>query len=214
MKKTMLISILFLFASITSHAQNDTINQQDENGLKQGYWIIYGIDKPQLEYPDSAMVYDGRYVDNKKQGVWTSYDKNGRVKLRGEFNHGRPKGSFTTGVYPVKIDSSSIYDCAKKDYDSICVKLNDSYSYKPSIDTFLVFQRDLSPQSSYLDSLSRLSEEVQSPNALFCSHILDIRIYKFYKGKKCEVRYTTCHLKSEEAEVARECAKRIFNYKR
>jgi len=46
-----LVHIVFLFAALNTIAQNDTINQVDEEGRKQGYWIIYGKDHSSAKVP-------------------------------------------------------------------------------------------------------------------------------------------------------------------
>lgn len=38
----------------------DTINQKDSTGLNQGYWIIFGINKPEKGFPDSLRIEEGK----------------------------------------------------------------------------------------------------------------------------------------------------------
>ncbi|UKN03117.1 hypothetical protein K6119_06270 [Paracrocinitomix mangrovi] len=85
----------FLFFSLGLFAQNDTINQTDENGLKQGYWIIYGHMKPEKEYSAEGIIEEGTYKDDRKQGVWTKYFQDGKtIRLIGTYEKNRPNGEY------------------------------------------------------------------------------------------------------------------------
>lgn len=72
------------------------INQKDENGLKQGHWIIYGKDRPDSGVPADGKVEEGYYIDDKKEGTWVKYQHDGITpKLKGEYKNNRPTGSYT-----------------------------------------------------------------------------------------------------------------------
>ena len=67
----------------------DSINQKDSLNRKQGYWIIFGIDKPEKGFPDSLRIEEGSYTDNRKNGVWILYQKDGKTpRLIAEFKNG------------------------------------------------------------------------------------------------------------------------------
>ncbi|HIP35958.1 MAG TPA: hypothetical protein EYG85_03795 [Crocinitomix sp.] len=71
------------------------INKKDAQGRKQGYWIIFGKDKPEKGYPAEGKIEEGPYKDDRKHGQWTKYHKDGMTKkLIGEYVNGRPKGAF------------------------------------------------------------------------------------------------------------------------
>jgi len=71
-------------------------NVTDVNGKKQGRWIIFGSMKPEKGYPDAGKIEEGPYKDDRKNGEWTMYHKDGATpRLIGEFSSGRPKGAFT-----------------------------------------------------------------------------------------------------------------------
>jgi len=71
-------------------------NQKDAQGRKQGFWILWGKDKPEKGYPAEGKIEEGPYKDNRKNGKWTMYHKDGMTpRLIGEFSNGRPKGAFT-----------------------------------------------------------------------------------------------------------------------
>lgn len=76
-------------------AQKDTLNQKDEQGLKQGYWIFYGKDFPEKGFCDSCKIEEGNYLDDRKDGIWTFYHMNDTIpRLMGTFVNGRPDGNY------------------------------------------------------------------------------------------------------------------------
>ncbi len=85
--KTLATIFIFILFFINSYgiAQNDTINKIDESSLKQGYWIKY--------FNDSTTVKEeGKYLDNKKEGIWKSYHDNGKIKSTITYNGNKPNG--------------------------------------------------------------------------------------------------------------------------
>lgn len=71
-------------------------NDRDDQGRKQGFWIHWGKDKPEKGYPAEGKISEGPYKDDRKNGKWTMYHKDGKTpRLVGEFSNGRPKGAFT-----------------------------------------------------------------------------------------------------------------------
>lgn len=81
------ISVLFFFLSTISGKvfSQDTINQTDASGLKQGYWIVY--------YPNSKIKKEeGRYINNKKDGIWKFYYPSGTIKQEVTYKDNRPNG--------------------------------------------------------------------------------------------------------------------------
>ncbi len=93
MKRTLFCFILF-FVIGWANAQSDTLNRTDTNGKKQGYWIIYGKDKPGSGYADTSIVEEGNYIDHRKNGTWKKYHLNGKLKLEGVYKNNRPWGSY------------------------------------------------------------------------------------------------------------------------
>ena len=93
MKVTLFITTFLL--SIGGSAQSDTLNQIDSEGKKQGCWIIYGKDDPQKGVPVEGKIYEGTYLDDRRDGKWIFYHKNGETpKTKGSFKNNRPHGSF------------------------------------------------------------------------------------------------------------------------
>lgn len=68
MKKVILVSLLALFVSVMLIAQTAT-NVTDSNGKKQGFW----------EEKSPAGTSKGEYVNDLKNGCWTSYALDGKL---------------------------------------------------------------------------------------------------------------------------------------
>lgn len=89
----------FSFVSISDSSaytvEQEELNQVDEQGRKQGKWIVYGKDRPSKGYPDENKIEEGKYDNDRKSGLWVMYYPNGNVRTKGEFKYGRPKGDFT-----------------------------------------------------------------------------------------------------------------------
>ncbi len=84
---------LFFLAS-SSFAQGNH-NVKDQNGLKQGLWIIYGADRPGQGFPNEGIVEEGNYKDDRKIGVWIKYHLDGKTpRLKANYVDGRPNGLF------------------------------------------------------------------------------------------------------------------------
>jgi len=71
---------------------NDTINFIDANSLKQGFWIYFGKDKKIPGYKDDQIVEEGRYLDNRKAGIWKKFFKNGNIQNEITYKSNRPNG--------------------------------------------------------------------------------------------------------------------------
>lgn len=71
------------------------INKTDVEGKKQGKWIYYGKDRPDLGYPMEGKVEEGDYKDDRKEGTWIKYHHDGITpKLRGTYVNNRPQGVY------------------------------------------------------------------------------------------------------------------------
>jgi antitoxin component YwqK of YwqJK toxin-antitoxin module len=85
---------------------NDSINQIDESGLKQGLWITYSSDT-------SYIIEQGFFFNNKKQGTWKAYFSNGNPKSEITFNNDEPDGKVNFYYENGKIRESGLW---KKDH--------------------------------------------------------------------------------------------------
>ena len=71
-------------------------NFTDVDGKKQGPWIYFGKDRPEKGYPADGKIEEGPFLDNRKNGVWTKYHKDGMTpRLVGNYVNGRAKGDYT-----------------------------------------------------------------------------------------------------------------------
>ncbi len=91
MKKFLLILVLAsLFVAFESMAQETA-----QVSGKQVYTVYYGRDLPDLNYPKNAKVEEGNLVDDRKEGYWIKYFEDGTsIKLKGEFENNRPNGKY------------------------------------------------------------------------------------------------------------------------
>ncbi|MDH4474062.1 MAG: hypothetical protein QE487_15750 [Fluviicola sp.] len=97
MKQLMIVFLLFI---VQNTFAQDVYNYTDENGMKQGYWVYLGKDRPETGIPPEGKVEEGNYVDDKKEGIWIRYHNNGATpKLKGEYENNRPYGHYTK-YYP------------------------------------------------------------------------------------------------------------------
>lgn len=72
--------------------EGDTCNRIDFGGKKQGKWIILGKHKPGTCYQPTQHVEEGKYVDNRKTGIWSEFYCNSNMKNKLTFVNGRPDG--------------------------------------------------------------------------------------------------------------------------
>lgn len=100
MKTILTLAILhFALFGMANNGEKENVsievNTTDEKGRKQGKWIIFGRDEPQKGYPNDGKIYEGYYKDDRKNGKWTVYYKDGITpKLIGEYKNNRPNGKF------------------------------------------------------------------------------------------------------------------------
>lgn len=83
-----------VFPSLAGNDQGEPLNQKVD-GKKQGKWIYFGKDKPELGYPAEGKVEEGNYKDDRKEGTWIKYHNDGKTpKLKGEYYNNRPAGAY------------------------------------------------------------------------------------------------------------------------
>lgn len=70
----------------------DTINRLDQNYCKDGKWRVTGKLKPGTCYQKDQVVEEGKYIGNRKTGLWTEYFCNGNIRNKINFIDGRPNG--------------------------------------------------------------------------------------------------------------------------
>jgi len=77
MKKTLFVCLLMVF-SISFLSAQITLNQTDAKGMKQGLW----------EEKTSAGISNGSFVNDQKEGCWTTHSNNGKLLRVEHFNKG------------------------------------------------------------------------------------------------------------------------------
>ena len=71
MKKVIFL-LLTVMIPITFLCAQETINQTDVNGHKQGHWIG--------KYPNGTIRYEGSFTNDKPVGEWKRFHENGKIK--------------------------------------------------------------------------------------------------------------------------------------
>ncbi len=77
----LLIATFMVAAAQTSGVNpGDSLNTRDASNQKQGWWKVYNTDGKYKGYSTDQLVEEGRYLNNRKTGVWTKYYPNGNKK--------------------------------------------------------------------------------------------------------------------------------------
>jgi antitoxin component YwqK of YwqJK toxin-antitoxin module len=71
------------------------LNQIDERGQRQGYWIINGFMSNDRTYAPDETVEEGVYRDNRREGIWKKYWPGGKLRSQITYSAGRPQGAYT-----------------------------------------------------------------------------------------------------------------------
>ncbi len=72
----------------------DTINKVDESNFKQGHWIYFGNMTNLPEYKSEQKVEEGKFQDNRKDGLWVKYFPNEKIQSEITFSNNRPNGEY------------------------------------------------------------------------------------------------------------------------
>jgi antitoxin component YwqK of YwqJK toxin-antitoxin module len=84
--------VIFAKAQSPELYGKDTINKTDIEGKKQGKWVLFGKHKPGTCYQADQKTEEGKYIDNRKTGIWLEYFCNGNMMNKLTFTNGRPDG--------------------------------------------------------------------------------------------------------------------------
>lgn len=87
--------ISILLSNLICLSQNDTTNLLDDQNQKQGYWIFTNQQKRLPGYQPNQKVEEGYFVNNKKEGKWIFYFRNGKRKHVLFYENGVPDGKAT-----------------------------------------------------------------------------------------------------------------------
>lgn len=70
-------------------------NKRDADGKRHGKWVYTGKMKPEYGYGKNTTVEEGYYVHGRKEGVWIKYYSDGKTpKIKGNFSNNRPQGDY------------------------------------------------------------------------------------------------------------------------
>jgi len=92
-----LITLSFLLCLFTGLMAADAteFNKKDDQGRKQGYWQILGFMNADVAYGSDAIVEEGTYVDDRKEGLWKKYYPSGVLKSEISYLGDRPNGFYS-----------------------------------------------------------------------------------------------------------------------
>lgn len=76
----------------SGHAQTAETNKTDDQNRKQGYWVFTNKQKRLPGYTDDQKIEEGNFLNNKKDGKWTFYFNNGKVKHTLNYVNGTADG--------------------------------------------------------------------------------------------------------------------------
>lgn len=80
--------ITFILLTAFCYSQ-DTLNRVDKLNCKFGYWKVYkDVDGKKI------LIEEGKYLNNRKSGLWIEYYFDGLVKSKINFKEGRPEGNY------------------------------------------------------------------------------------------------------------------------
>jgi antitoxin component YwqK of YwqJK toxin-antitoxin module len=84
-----------LFVAFAADLSAKELNLIDDQGRKQGYWIIKGYMVDSDEYSPNSTIEEGSYKNNLKDGLWTRYYPNGVVKSEINYENNKPRGEYS-----------------------------------------------------------------------------------------------------------------------
>ena len=71
------------------------LNMTDASGKRQGYWVIKGVMVNDRNYAPEAIVEEGNYRNNLKEGLWKKYWPTGKLKSEITYLYGKPDGDYS-----------------------------------------------------------------------------------------------------------------------
>lgn len=95
------------FLLLCNHVfSQDTLNQRNAYGQKNGYWKIYGnlkqaqglepLNPNKRDKDDTMLVQEGTYIADLKTGVWKTYFPDGKLASQEEFKNDQRSGKFVS----------------------------------------------------------------------------------------------------------------------
>lgn len=74
--------------------KGDTINRVDLNNMRQGPWKVLGDMSDDARYSPNSVVEEGKYINNKKDGLWISYYPSGKEHTIITYISNKPNGAY------------------------------------------------------------------------------------------------------------------------
>jgi antitoxin component YwqK of YwqJK toxin-antitoxin module len=110
-----LIAILVLVgsAALCQATNGGDLNSTDDQGLRQGYWIIKGYMLSVENYGPNATIEEGHYQDSKKEGLWKKYWPEGTIKVEITYVHNRPIGPYKVYYQNGQLEEQGIWETNK-----------------------------------------------------------------------------------------------------
>lgn len=90
------LTLSLTVATLNASAGLQDTNKKDEQGRKQGYWVITGSMKATPGFKPDQVIEEGNYLDDKKNGLWKAYYANGNKKSEVEFKNNKANGKYVT----------------------------------------------------------------------------------------------------------------------
>jgi antitoxin component YwqK of YwqJK toxin-antitoxin module len=90
--KKLFVVLLAVGFSIT--AMRAQLNQVDNQGRRQGAWILDGSMVKDPGYAAHAKVEEGAFLNGEKTGLWKRYWPDGNLRSEINFMKGRPEGPY------------------------------------------------------------------------------------------------------------------------
>lgn len=106
---SLLLAAQASFAQAGSSPQ-DTLNQVDEMGRKNGFWKIKAPKAEKPEYTDGALIEEGGYKGGKRIGTWKRYWPNGKLMSEVSYRMGIPRGDYRTYYPNGKMEEQGTWD--------------------------------------------------------------------------------------------------------
>lgn len=79
----------------TDTLKGNTINNIDDQGMRQGYWRLTGGLLNEPDYRKDQVVEEGNYLDNKRNGIWKKYYPSGTLRSEITYENNHPRGKYT-----------------------------------------------------------------------------------------------------------------------
>ncbi|MEY3399274.1 MAG: hypothetical protein RL220_1868 [Bacteroidota bacterium] len=105
---TLLIT-LFSFSPAFAGDNTGDFNRIDESGRKQGYWVVKGYMSNDPSFKADAVVEEGSFKDDRKEGLWRKFWPNGNVRSEIMYEMGRPNGEYKIYYLNGKIEEHAYW---------------------------------------------------------------------------------------------------------